>query len=84
LQEDPDFDMTVTDEQGNTALHWAVFGGHFEASSWLISSGSPLDVPNKIASATPLHWACTAGDARIVQLVCFPSCNTVFLINARS
>lgn len=42
---------------GETALHWAAFGGHPELVARLLQAGASVDVPDDHWRQTPLGWA---------------------------
>jgi ankyrin repeat protein len=44
------------DDEGNTALHWAVRGGHAEAAAWLLRNGAGASIRDRYGM-TPLMWA---------------------------
>ena len=49
-------DLTVVDEKGRTALHFAAFEGHAEIAAALIAAGALVDAEDKFG-ATALHHA---------------------------
>jgi hypothetical protein len=61
-------EVSEPDDQGHTALHWAVMGGHLEVATLLLRHGAPLEVKNGYES-TPLEqglWsAAHGGDAEV-------------------
>ncbi|KAJ5203914.1 uncharacterized protein N7498_004793 [Penicillium cinerascens] len=66
--------LNTQDEEGWTAMHWAVWEGHGviwdgnEAVKQLLSSGALPTVIDKQGMA-PLHWAVADGQENIVQLL---------------
>lgn len=50
-------DVNARDEEGRTALHWAVDRGHKEVVELLLSKGVLVDAQDK-DKQTPLHYAC--------------------------
>ena len=62
-------DATVSQTDGMTALHWAVWHDNAEATALLTKHGADVNVANKYG-VTPLSIACTNGNAAIIsQLV---------------
>ena len=62
-------DATVSQVDGMTALHWAVWHDNPEATALLAKHGADVSAPNKYG-VTPLSIACTNGNsAMITQLV---------------
>jgi ankyrin repeat protein len=42
---------------GETALHWAAFGGHAAVVKTLLKRNAPLEVKDQRFGGTPLGWA---------------------------
>jgi ankyrin repeat protein len=42
---------------GETALHWAAYGGHSDIVKLLLKQKAPLDIKDQRYGATPLGWA---------------------------
>eukprot|EP01105_Mastigella_eilhardi_P018467 TRINITY_DN4278_c0_g1_i2.p1 TRINITY_DN4278_c0_g1~~TRINITY_DN4278_c0_g1_i2.p1 ORF type:complete len:189 (-),score=69.01 TRINITY_DN4278_c0_g1_i2:120-686(-) len=60
--------LPLTDDVGNTPLHYAAAGGHVDCVRTLIAAGINPNVQNK-QSETPLHRAATRGHAEVVHLL---------------
>eukprot|EP01133_Synstelium_polycarpum_P009025 gene9025-10585_t len=58
--------INETDDNGNTALHWACYRKHIDVVKYLVSKGADTDIPNTEQHQTPLHWACISGDPHLV------------------
>jgi len=58
----------VTDERGQTLVHWAVFGGSNEVVVALLAAGAPVGAVARDGQ-TPLHWAARGGDAKTVVVL---------------
>lgn len=65
----------VTDEEGDTALHWAVREGRLGVIPLLIQYGASADLPNDDGE-TPLQLACCLGEQEIVEILT-PSSKTI-------
>ncbi len=52
--------MQVTDNNGDTVVHWAATKGHLEIVEILLSEGAALDIANK-QGWTALHRAAFSG-----------------------
>jgi transposase-like protein len=46
----------MSDDAGQTPLHWATFGPHVEVTRALLAAGAPIDARDKRFNATPLDW----------------------------
>ena len=57
-------DLDATDENGFTALQYAVLYGHFEAGNLLIENGAQIDLGN---DESLLHFASYRGHAKIAK-----------------
>jgi ankyrin repeat protein len=53
-------DLTVTDDDGNDALHHAAYWGHSVVVAALLSTDMERNRPN-VSGMTPVMWACAAG-----------------------
>jgi ankyrin repeat protein len=56
------------DQQGKTALHWAVRDGHTEAAALLLKNGAGASVRDKYGM-TPLMWAGEMGHLGALQIL---------------
>jgi len=54
---------------GNTALHVAAFYNEKEIAKFLIEKGAEVNIRNKFASVTPLHWASMNGFDEMVNIL---------------
>ena len=54
---------------GNTALHVAAFANEKEIAKFLIKKGAEVNIRNKFASVTPLHWASMNGFDEMVDIL---------------
>lgn len=63
-----DKSSTITDELGNTGLHYAATWDHLEIAKILLESGSSPDLKNAKGN-TPLHQACLFSSPRTVKLL---------------
>jgi len=61
-------EVNKKDSLGNTPLHWAASGGHFEACELLLKKGAQVNVVNN-AGDTPLHRAAWKGGPKVCQLL---------------
>jgi ankyrin repeat protein len=59
-------DVNVTQPDGSTAVHWAVYHGDLEMLNALIGAGARVRVANR-HGATPLALACINGSTRIIE-----------------
>jgi ankyrin repeat protein len=50
-------DPDLSNGDGRTGLHWAMFGPHIEVIKLLLKSGAKVNVREKASGATPLSWA---------------------------
>lgn len=69
-------------DTGQTALHWAVIGGHLDMIGLLLECGAPLEAKNSY-DATPLGqalWSALHGDGRIDY---FPVIETLLKAGAK-
>ncbi|RKP17949.1 ankyrin [Rozella allomycis CSF55] len=57
------------DSHGMTLLHYSVVYGNISAAKMFIQKGSPLNLKNREAGATPLHLAVKDGFLDIVQIL---------------
>jgi hypothetical protein len=61
----------MTDDAGQTPLHWATFGPHVDATRALLAKGAPVAARDRRFQATPLDWmvhawaTTTTSEARI-------------------
>lgn len=58
-------ELNKTTPRGTTPLHFAMLGSNDNLVKFLIKNGAKFKVNDDQES--PLHWACNAGDARIVK-----------------
>jgi ankyrin repeat protein len=56
------------DTLGNTPLHWAASGGHYQATDLLIKRGADVNAVNN-AGDTPLHRAAWKGGPKVCELL---------------
>lgn len=47
----------ITNDQGQTPLHWTTYGPHVEIAALLLERGAPIDARDKRFNATALDWA---------------------------
>lgn len=59
----------LTDINGDAAIHWASYKGHWEIIQILINSGVDLQKTDNFGS-TPLHLSCLSGNIMSVKLLC--------------
>lgn len=59
----------LTDINGDAAIHWASYKGHYEIIQILINSGVELQKTDNFGS-TPLHLSCLSGNIMSVKLLC--------------
>jgi ankyrin repeat protein len=59
-------DLSATDTDGSTALHWAVRQDDLETASLLIGSGANVKAANRYG-VTPLSLACVNGNAAMIE-----------------
>jgi hypothetical protein len=62
----------VTDNNGDTAVHWAATKGHLDITELLLSHGAALDIANK-QGWTALHRAAFNGRIEVRSFCLFPS-----------
>jgi hypothetical protein len=60
---DAGVDPNVTNNEGQTALHWTAYGPHLEVARLLLARGARRDVRDR-QGATPLDWAMRMMPAR--------------------
>jgi len=58
----------VTDERGQSLVHWAVFGGSNEVVVALVAAGALVGAVARDGQ-TPLHWAARGGDAKTLAVL---------------
>lgn len=61
-------DVSATQADGMTALHWAARNDDVETASLLLEAGADASAANRYG-VTPLTFACTNGSARLVELL---------------
>jgi len=56
---------------GLTALHWAVYNGHFDLTAFLLSQGANPNIPalGTYQGRTALHYAASAGRPDLVEIL---------------
>jgi len=59
-------DLSATDTDGSTALHWAVRQDDVETANLLIGSGADVKTANRYG-VTPLSLACVNGNAALIE-----------------
>lgn len=59
------------DQEGNTALHWAVYSSfkpvYYEIFEYLVQKGANIDWENNTENHSVLDWAVIAGNDRVVS-----------------
>ena len=87
-----DFDATVADTDGTTALAWAVHHDMLDLSAALLAAGAPVDAANRFG-IRPLYLASENGSARMLRLLLdhgadpampFPEGETALMTAART
>lgn len=68
LENNKDQSINSRDSLGNTPLHWACSGGHFDAAKLLVQLGADVNVVNQYGD-TPLHKAAWKSYAEICELL---------------
>ena len=58
--------MSLQDERGYVALHWACGKGHLECAKALLGAGADINKQNNIGN-TPLMWAAANGKIEVVR-----------------
>lgn len=58
--------LSLKDQGGRTAFHWAVANGNFEIASYLLSKGSNINNRNASLS-TPLHAAASVNNVKMAE-----------------
>ena len=61
--------IDAVDQDGKTALHWAVQDGKADLAKQLLKMGSPVDVKEKTAGRTVLHTAAIKGYTDIAEML---------------
>lgn len=61
-------DIHTKDEEGFTALHWAVIKGHNDLAGMLLTRGADCRT-RTVAGSTALHFAAIRGDNEMVELL---------------
>lgn len=63
-------ELTQTDSDGATPIHWAALGGHVHVLRFFAECRVPLDVraTNSLGSQ-PIHWACCNGHIGAVDIL---------------
>lgn len=59
-------DVSVTESDGATALHWSVYRDNLKTTKMLLSGGAAVDATNDFG-VMPLSLACTNGNAEITR-----------------
>ena len=58
--------LQITDEDGNSPLHWAVHEGYMDVVKYIISIGADIHATNNNLY-TPFGGACYLGDLRMAE-----------------
>jgi len=66
-------DVNCVDEEGNSALHWAVWYKLAPMTDYLVSHGANPNIQNSKLQA-PIHWACMGGNLACVRLLVKARC----------
>jgi|GEM_PF-2281286 len=61
--------LTFHDEEGRTALHWAVYDNHLQVVGWLVSQGAALTAKIPENGFTPIHVAAQRGYKKVLNLL---------------
>ena len=62
-------DLNAAQNDGMTALHWAVYKADINIAQILILAGADLQVGTRIGSMTPLSFAARNGDNSMIELL---------------
>lgn len=60
--------IDVRNEEGMTALHYAIFAEHFHIVTFLVEEGCDVNVPD-LDGWTPLHCAASCNDVKICEFL---------------
>ena len=61
-------DITNTDDDDKTPMHWACYGGHLSVCQWLFEVGAAGDITKTSnCGVTPMHRACNGGHLSVCQ-----------------
>ncbi|WWD22776.1 palmitoyltransferase AKR1 [Kwoniella shandongensis] len=69
LRDNPALDLSATDSQDVTPLHWASINAHMGTCRWLLDNGADVDAIGGELRATPLQWAARNGHLYVVHLL---------------
>lgn len=60
--------LNITNQDGDTLLHWAAYCGSLDCLQELIKAGAPLDARN-LKERTPLYWTCEYGNLECLKVL---------------
>ena len=66
-------DDIITDDKGDTLLHWACNNNDIKTAKMLINGNGVLNIQNGVGD-TPLHIACKNDNYKMVKLLLFAGC----------
>ena len=67
-------DVNAADNNSNTPLHLAAFGGHAEVAKVLIAAGANVNAANN-GGSTALHWTAQYGHAEVAKVLILAGAN---------
>lgn len=69
LNQDSNIDVNAFDNEGNSALHWAVYNNHFKIVKLLLDKGANANCVNTKEFQTPLHWGSITGSVESIKIL---------------